>query len=334
VLHKPTTLTQRLLVLVVGLWALSLALPCFAQEPPAAPPVGGAAQASLEQGISAYQQGRYRAAVEHFKEADRLAPSGRLSFNIALAYDKMNDSPNALAAYRDYLRRVPEAENASDTSVRIAELELALQKSGVQQLSVFSRPRGASVFIDGVVRGATPWTGELPPGRHELLLRMSGHLDEHQEFELPPRHAIDLDVALAPVPPPASSPVAQSQSVPSTPTQDVPAATFENKPRWWTWALFGGSAALLLGAGAFEVARQGAEQDAIDARENPDTWDHYDSMQSRKIMARVLLGMGLVAGGIGGLSLYLDLNDSSEGRHSVAVACDVQTCAAVARGRW
>ena len=79
----------------------------------------------LRTGVIGLQQGQYRAAIEHFKEADRLAPSARLSFNVALVYERMSDVPNALAAYRDYLRRGPDADNTAETSQRIARLESA-----------------------------------------------------------------------------------------------------------------------------------------------------------------------------------------------------------------
>jgi tetratricopeptide (TPR) repeat protein len=289
------------------------------------------AQPHLEEGIVAYQQGRFRAAIEHFKEADRLAPSARLSFNIALAYERMDDGPNALAYYRDYLRRSPKAENSTETSVRIAELELALQRSGVQQLSVLSAPPGAAVQVDNVSRGITPWTGELPPGSHQLVVRMNGYRELSQEFELPARHAIDIALSLtllpSAAPRPTRAPVAQPLP--------ADAWTVENpKPNWWTWALFGGSAALLIGSGAMELSRKGYEDDAAASAYNLDSQHAWDSMQSRKILARVLLGMGVVAGGVGGVSLYLDLNESKRSQPAVSIACAPGECGAFARGHW
>src|SRR5690349_10201210 len=122
------------------------------------------AQSRYEAGVAAYEQGRYREAVERFKEADQLAPSPLLSFNIAKVYERMADNRSALAWYRDYLRRLPAAENRAAVRERIDVLERALRATGVQQVTVLSTPAGATVSIDNMSRGVTPWTGELIPG--------------------------------------------------------------------------------------------------------------------------------------------------------------------------
>jgi tetratricopeptide (TPR) repeat protein len=308
------------------LLASLLCAPGFAQTPTATLAETSGAKASFEQGMEAYRQGRYRAAIEQFQEADRLAPSPRLSFNVARAYEQMDDGPHALAAYRDYLRRSPAAENAAETSIRISELELELQKTGVQQLSVIATPPGATVIIDDVSRGVAPWTGELSPGSHRLLLRLRGYSDHSQSFELPARHAIDVVstlTALAPVPAPAP---------PAPPAmQDAPG------PRWWTWALFGGSTALLLGSGALELSRRSYENRASHDEEQIPSSQAYETMRSRMIAARVVLGTGVLMGAVGGVSLYFDLRPGPS-PHAAStgwsLACSSGECLALARGSW
>jgi tetratricopeptide (TPR) repeat protein len=331
---------------------LLVSLPSFAQAPPAPAKANEQAHASFARGMEAYEQRRFRAAIEHFKEADRLAPSPRLSFNIALSYERMSDGPNALAAYRDYLRRSPEAANVPTTSVRIAELELELQKSGVQQLSVLSDPAGANVLIDELSRGVTPWTGELPPGPHRVLLRARGYADTAQSFELPPRHAIDLiytlepiapapgpaaplaeaPLAAAPLAPPAASwaPVAAPSPPPAAPADAQQPAQVQ----WWTWAALGSSAAALIGAGAFELSRRHLQTELHgDELTQMDTLDTYDQMLARRTTARVLLGTGLALGALGGVSLYFDLR-RKDGAGGVGFACAGGECTAFTRGYW
>jgi tetratricopeptide (TPR) repeat protein len=316
--------------------------PSFAQAPPASAKANEQAHASFARGMEAYEQGRFRAAIEHFKEADRLAPSPRLSFNIALSYERMSDGPNALAAYRDYLRRSPEAANVPTTSVRIAELELELQKSGVQQLTVLSDPTGANVLIDDLSRGVTPWTGELPPGPHRVLLRARGYSDTAQSFELPARHAIDLIYTLEPV---ASTPVAAVPLAPPSPAWAPVVAASPPPPvpadvqqpaqvQWWTWAALGSSAAALIGAGAFELSRRQLETELHgDELTQTDTPETYDRMLARRTAARVCLGTGLALGALGGVSLYFDLR-RKEGSAGVGFACAGGECTAFTRGYW
>jgi tetratricopeptide (TPR) repeat protein len=289
--------------------------------------------------MEAYDHGHFRAAIEHFKEADRLAPSPRLSFNIALAYERMDDVPNALAAYRDFLRRSPEAENVQPTSVRVAELELELQKSGVQQLTVLSDPKGATVLIDELSRGVTPWTGELPPGPHRLTLRARNYRDNVQDFVLPTRHAIDLSFPLEQLPaPPPSNVVAVASAPVTTPAPALPGvepgrAEMEPAVHWWTWTAFGASAAALIGAGAFEVSRRHLESEARRHPSTDETVDTWNQMLDQRTLSRVFLGTGLALGALGGVSLYFDLK-RREVSPEVGLACGPSQCGAFAQGVW
>lgn len=57
-------------------------------------------------------------------------------------------------------------------------------KRSTAQVSIFTRPRGARVFIDDRLVGETPFAGTLDVGKHKLLL-------EHRDY---PWHREDLDV--------------------------------------------------------------------------------------------------------------------------------------------
>ena len=99
------------MLLVCG--ALSWGGPSWAEAEAEVDPAATSpeAQQQFARGVAAFEDGRLREAVELFKAADALAPSARLSFNIAKVYERMGDSRAALAAYREYHRRLPEAEN-------------------------------------------------------------------------------------------------------------------------------------------------------------------------------------------------------------------------------
>lgn len=320
-----------------------VAAPAAEPDPEAAEQVAERARSSFQLGMEAYRQNRFRAAIEHFKEADRLAPSARLSFNIALAYERMSDGPNALAAYRDYLRRSPKAENAVTTSVRISELELQLQKSGVQQLTILSTPPGALILLDDVSRGVTPWTGEIAPGAHRITLRARGFEDSVHTFDMSARHAMDLTYELRPVvsPPPgavatassagsalvASSAVAPYDSLPENDTQ------LDEGVRWWTWTGLGTSAALLIGSGVLELSRRNLESEARDGSSQLYKVNKWHEMDERKRLSRIVLGVGAAVGVLSGVSLYLDLGSRSESSE-LGLACVGGDCQLVARETW
>lgn len=344
---------RRLLLLLIIAWPDARLAFARADEGAAVPPatanpagadsanVDPSAQARFDAGVAAYQEGRFRDAVELFKEADRLAPSARLSFNIAKVYERMGDNRSALAAYRDYLRRLPAADNKTEVSQRIAELERALAAIGVQQLSVLSTPAGATVAIDDVSRGVTPWTGELAPGSHQLTLRLDGYSEATSRVELPADHAIDVELALTRAPTPATA--APLPPVESAAPSGAPASAARidqasplaeaRAPEWWTWALFGGSAAALLGAGVLELSRRDLEDEASQTQVQVERHEKQESMETRQTAARVVLGVGVVAALAGGVSLYFDL-ERAEQVPTLAFDCSPSGCSLGAGGRF
>jgi hypothetical protein len=332
----------RVLLLAALLW------PAPGNAQPVAPGEAGAdpqARARFEQGVAAFDEGRFREAVELFKEADRLAPSPLHSFNVAKVYERMGDNRSALASFREYLRRLPGAPNLADVRRRVAELEQALKALGVQQLSVLSAPAGATVLVDDVTRGVTPWTGELPPGRHLLALRLGGYRDKVSEIELPADRAIDVELTLqrsAPETAPAAQAGAAADPAARRPAADViaPARALPTAeepapvPRWWTWAMFGGSAAALVGAGAFELRRANLEDAARESTVQTESLDKYEAMERHQKAARICLGVGLVAAVASGVSLFFDVRHASEAPTDLAFGCDSDGCSLAAGGRF
>jgi tetratricopeptide (TPR) repeat protein len=92
-----------------------------------------AAKAEFEKGARLYRDERFEDAVSAFLAADQLAPSPALSFNIARAYERLNDVSSALRWYRDYLRRAPAAENAADVQAKVHALDAVLVERGLAE---------------------------------------------------------------------------------------------------------------------------------------------------------------------------------------------------------
>jgi tetratricopeptide (TPR) repeat protein len=333
---------RRLAPAWVLLAALAWPRSGVAGDAPPAARTSSAAQARFDAGVAAYEEGRFRDAIARFKEADQLSPSPLLSFNIAKVHDRMADNPSALASYRDYLRRLPTAENSDAVRKRIQELEQALRANGVQQVTVLTAPAGASVLVDNVARGVTPWTGELIPGPHTLALRLAGYREAVSEIELPTEHAIDIEVPLvagaeaeddgSTEPAIAGAPV--ERAAPEVPPSTQPVDGPSRAPRWWTWAMFGGSAAALVGAGGFELMRAHLEEQAGETQIQIEHRQKFESMQDRQTVARVFLGVGVVAAIAGGVSLYFDLRDTEAPPADVAFDCTQMGCSFAAKGRF
>src|SRR5688572_23821750 len=153
---------------------VTIAILLGAAQAPAAPETTATlqarAEAHYEQGVQAYRAQRYRTAIEHFLAADNLVPSPALCYNVARAYERLDEAPRALEYYRTYLRRGADPKNEAEVRARVREISTLLARRGVQQITVRSDPPGANVVIDGRARGTTPWTGELELGRHRVVV--------------------------------------------------------------------------------------------------------------------------------------------------------------------
>jgi tetratricopeptide (TPR) repeat protein len=86
-----------------------------------------AAREHFRNGTRAYDLGHYRDAVKEYEAAYQVREDPAFLFNIAQAYRGMGDAPNAIRAYRSYLRHVPDAENRTEVETRISDLQRQIE---------------------------------------------------------------------------------------------------------------------------------------------------------------------------------------------------------------
>ncbi|HEY5933807.1 MAG TPA: PEGA domain-containing protein, partial [Kofleriaceae bacterium] len=115
------------------------------------------------------------------------------------------------------LRRV--CENCTEAVLRttadelMAALTRATQKD-VGQLRCTSMPAGASVTVDGKAIGVTPLKADVPAGKHEITVRHPTHEEETREVTVRPGQAVDLDVAMRPIPGGGGEPAGPNKTLP------------------------------------------------------------------------------------------------------------------------
>jgi hypothetical protein len=342
---------------VVLLLALGAPATGFAADPT----TKAAAKQQFEKGVSAYKAGNFRHAVQHFRAADELVPSPRLSFNIARAYERSGDAARALEFYRDYLRRSSEPVNARDVKARVSGLEAELARSGVQQITVHSQPPGARLLIDGADRGRTPWTGELAPGRYRVVVDHEQHGTREVHVQLPATRALDVSVTLAPPhrTPSMTSPedsggtqpdaIARVPETRSRMTGQTPPAQGSNDSvradsrdgglGAWPWITLAAGGASLAGATALELLRRDAESDARSARLQPAYYEHRERMEDYQTSARVFLGVGGALALGGALLVLVDRNANAEASDAApspraALECGPKACIGRLRGTF
>jgi tetratricopeptide (TPR) repeat protein len=291
------------------------------------------AKVKFEAGVSAFGQRRYADAVQSFVEADALAPSAPLSFNIARAFERLDNPAAALRWYRDYLRRSPQASNSAEVQARVSQHAATLATRGVQQITVLTTPDGAALTIDEQAVGPTPVTLELKPGRHHATLHLTGYFDQTTEFVLEALTPQDLSLKLVtqPAAVPAANVTPAVRASSAKPDRGTTPAGNEHRFGPAPWVVVGAGAASMLGAFGFELGRRSAES-AAEKASQPEYEAHFDAMENRQATARVLFAVG---GGLlitGGVLFYLD-RPQQTATH-VALGCDGVGCGLRAQGSF
>jgi PEGA domain len=290
-------------------------------EPPPADLTEQAKQLYLL-GAEAFASQRNADAILYFRQAERLVPSAKLTYNIALAYDEMGDAGRALSAYRTFLVQEPESVHRDEVQARIVKFELALAALGVQQLSVTSEPAGALLRVGEELVGLTPWAGELTPGLHRIQLERSGFQPHAAEVAVSAQHASDVRVALVARPAPGAP---------------EPGALARIQPL--SWGLLGVGVAALAGGLGFELSRASSSARAGRSGTGETAARAQGAADAKQMASLLLLGAGGAFVVSGGVLLVLDLSrDAPAGTPSIAarssLTCAPAFCGVVTAGRF
>ena len=164
---------RRPLVLAAAVLGLVMAGPARAQEAGPRPDLAAEADLHFQIGVEHYRAQRWREALEHLLQSNRLAPNRNVVFNIARCYEKLGDYEQAWRHYDDYTAVETDPEYRASGE---AALERIADKVALVEIQTV--PAGATVYVDRRnlgVRGTTPLTLALPPGPHTLILDAEGH---------------------------------------------------------------------------------------------------------------------------------------------------------------
>lgn len=304
--------------------AVTPAASAEAPDAPAGPGAEDAERAKLlyASGAEAFAAQRNADAIGYFRRAAALVPSPKLTYNIGLAYEEMDDAGRALAEYRSYLDQEAGSDPArrEDVNARITRLEQRLGAMGVQQLRVKTQPAGATVRIAGRALGLTPWTGELAPGEHLLELDMPGHTPRQARVVVHPDRSAELELALTPSPPPAAEP---------------PPSRWGNVSPL-TWTFLGVGAAALAGGVAFELSRASSSDEARDASDATTRAEARGAADAKQMVSLILVGFGAGFTIGGSVLLALDLSEGRGDRDQAVLGlpCGPSFCGFVTQGSF
>lgn len=185
------------------------------------------ARALFEQGVAAFTEEEYEAALDAFQRSYDLNEVGSVLYNIAMCEMALFRHVEAIDSFQRYLEAGGEriaAERRSEVEEYVNELESRL---GIVQLSV--TPAGAVVSVDGVDVAPERWRRLLlQTGRHVIRASAAGHEDEVRQVDIVAREVTEIDLELTPVG------AEDDQPPPPPPPPPVPVVR-----RWWFWTIIG-----------------------------------------------------------------------------------------------
>ena len=98
------------------------------------------AQALFAAGRSAYEDGRYEDALDHFRDSYEQSGRPTLLYNIGMSADRLRRDEEALEAFEEFLARVPEHPNRVSTENRVAALRRVLEERDVAEAAAAPTP--------------------------------------------------------------------------------------------------------------------------------------------------------------------------------------------------
>jgi len=181
------------------------------------------AQNSLEQarilfdaGAQAFSAGRYKEAVESFKEAYALSGKPQAVFSLAQAERRLylvsNDPQHlhsAIAHFRKYLELVPDGGRRNDAVEGLEQLGVFAAreakptepKEGVSEvvlgrILVSTTTPGAKIVVDGTKEGASPLVEVVSPGKHVVRVSAPGYITEERDIIAVEKIMVPLEITL------------------------------------------------------------------------------------------------------------------------------------------
>jgi tetratricopeptide (TPR) repeat protein len=176
---------------VIALLSVLPAAPASAE-----PSTRDRARVKLIEGARLFSDGKYEAALRQFWAAQAIHPSGRINYNIGLAYSRLGKSAAALIAMQGFLRDPGESTPELLAEAREAVEQLS-KKVGFLTVSSDSAP--AEALLDGVVvaRDRPPIRLPVDVGEHELVLRSRRLGQRSRRFTALAGQTVELQIDFA-----------------------------------------------------------------------------------------------------------------------------------------
>jgi tetratricopeptide (TPR) repeat protein len=202
------SLVHRFSLLSGLVFLVSGAVEARAQEADEPPEVAERAREHFRKGLLHFHAREYREAIHEFELSAELVPSADLWFNIARAYQEIDEPAEAILYYERYLRDRADPPDRAKVEASIGVLKARAEEKRQASrhrpttgtLRVASEIEGASIVIDGATVGTTPLPIplRLEPGVHRLEVRKEGFITQKSDITVEAGVTTVTEVTLVP----------------------------------------------------------------------------------------------------------------------------------------
>jgi len=281
------------------------------------------ARAAFQRGIELEQAKNWAGAIKQFRQVGQVKMTPQVRYHIALCEENLGKLVAALGGYELALA---DAESVGDGVSFKQEVEASVNDLRARIPKVVIRrgagAEAAAIELDGVALGESSVGVEVPldPGPHALVASAPGHADYSETLEVAEEETRTVTIDLKPLPveaPPIVEP--DDRGVPDEGGK---------KYSFYPYVLMGVGGAALVTSGVLFVVRS---QDLSDLKdkcekvndqnydctsltdpERADLRDKADRVQTLDYVAPIMLGVGVVAAGVGGTLFYLDMKNAKK----------------------
>ena len=179
------------------------------------------AKANFAVGVTAFEQRKFRVAIDAFEGSYKLAPKAAILFSIAQAYKREYfgnegghqeaDLRQAVLYYRRYVKDEPDGRRVDEANAAISDLEAVAARNGVDleakapvkdapaptaRILAGTSAKSATIRVDGGPPIELPSRIEATPGSHRVLIEAEGFLPYKRDIVLEPGEPYPLDAHL------------------------------------------------------------------------------------------------------------------------------------------
>lgn len=149
------------------------------------------------EGDALYGQGRYKEAIEKFREAFEISADPNLQYSIGMSHSQLEAWQECVLYMQRFLDKAqpgPKRDRAENT---LKNCDARIERD--QLLIIESDPPAARVFLDDRtkgVRGSTPFRNYVRPGTHKVWVELDGYETIEQTIEVQIKEPFRMNLAL------------------------------------------------------------------------------------------------------------------------------------------